>query len=122
MRIKQKVKVIVLPTIVLLSIFMVVGCSLTPKPHGKVSNISRQQHPELINGELDWGSEVAFDLTNEGDPGIIHVTVTLSSSEGQWNRTQDISLEAGQSKHLTYFFQEPTINVTNLQERVHVEP
>jgi hypothetical protein len=122
MRIQQKVNVIVLLTFVLLSICIVIGCSLTPKPHGKVSNISKQEHPELINGEFDWGSEVGFDLTNEGDSGIIHVTVTLSCSEGQWDRTQDLLLEAGHSKHLTYFFQEPTINATNLQARVHVEP
>jgi len=106
--------------IVLLSVAVLGGCLRGPR--GRVSNITRQEHPELINGNLDWGSEVGFDLKNEGESGMIHITVTLSCSEGQWVRSQDIFLEAGQFKHLTYFYQEPTINTTNLQALVRVNP
>ena len=76
----------------------------------------------LVNGEMDWGSEVSFDVKNEGDKGMIHVTVTLSCSEGQWVRTQDLLLEADQTMHLTYFFAEPTITASNYQARVSTEP
>jgi len=90
------------------------GCDLGAKgPRASVSNITHQEHPEFVNGEMDWGSEVALDVRNEAERGMIHVNVSLSSSEGQWSRSQDLLFEAGESKHLTYFFQEPTINAMN---------
>ena len=97
------------------------GCAVAG-PHSTVSNIAHNEHPEVISGDLDWGSEVNFDVVNQGERGMVHVTVTLSSSEGQWVRSQDLLFEAGQVRHLTYFFQEPTINVTNLQALVRVDP
>jgi hypothetical protein len=87
-----------------------------------ISDITRQEHPALVDSAMDWGSEVGFVLTNAGDRGLIHVTVTPSSSEGQWNRSQDLLLEAGQSQRLVYFFSEPTISATNFQARVGAEP
>jgi hypothetical protein len=98
------------------------GCDLTPSPHGVASNVTHQEHPQLVNGEFDWGSEVAFDVTNQSGRGTIHITITLSTSEGQWTRSQDLHFEKGQTMHLTYFFEEPTINATNYQAVVHVEP
>jgi len=106
--------------IVLLSFTVLSGCAWGPR--GSVWNITRQEHPAFINGEMDWGSEVGFDVKNEGARGMIHINVTLSCSEGQWVRSQDLLLEAGQPKHVTYFFQEPTINATNLQAQVRVNP
>jgi hypothetical protein len=67
---------------------------------------------------MDWGSEVGFDLRNNGERGVTHIVVVLSSSEGQWSRAQDLELETGKSRHLTYFFHEPT----NLQALVRVNP
>ncbi|HUJ33161.1 MAG TPA: hypothetical protein VLY23_17910 [Candidatus Acidoferrum sp.] len=104
-----------------LNIALLSSCFL-PRAHSVVTNVTRQEHPEVINGEMDWGSEVGFDLRNDGDRGMVHITVTLTCSEGEWNRTQDIQMEAGESRHFTYFFQEPTINATNYQGRVNVEP
>ena len=115
MRIKRKAFAIVLFSVVVLG-----GCE--KRPRGSVSNITRQEHPELINGQMDWGSEVGFDLKNEGERGMIHITVTVSCSEGRWVRSQDLLLEAGQFRHLTYFFHEPTINATNFQALVRVDP
>lgn len=100
---------------------LLAGCGLVG-PRGTVSNVTHQEHPELINGEFDWGSEVAFDVTNQSQRGAIHITVTLSTSEGQWSRSQDLIFEKGQTLHLTYFFPEPSINATNYQAAVHVEP
>src|SRR5882672_10413631 len=89
--------------IVLLSVAVLGGCD--KGPHGSVWNITREEHPALINGEMDWGSEVGFDVKNDGQRGTVHITVTLSCSEGQWVRSQNLLLEAGQPRHLTYFFQ-----------------
>lgn len=91
-------------------------------PHGVVSNVNHEEHPQLVDGNLDWGSEVSCDVTNQAVRGTIHITVTLSSSEGQWTRTQDLLLDQGQSMHLTYFFQEPTINASNYQAVVSANP
>lgn len=99
------------------------GCGLFPKrPHGIISNVTHQEHPEFINGEMDWGSEVGFDVRNASERGMIHITITLSTSEGQWDRSQDVLFEAGEFRHFTYFFQEPTINATNYQAVVRVDP
>jgi hypothetical protein len=106
--------------IVLLIVSLFGGCARGP--HGSVWNITRQEHPALISGEMDWGSEVGFDVKNEGERGMVHISVTLSCSEGQWARSQDLLLEAGQPRHLTYFFPEPTIAATNFQALVHVNP
>lgn len=91
-------------------------------PHGVVSNVNHEEHPQLVDGNLDWGSEVSCDVTNQAVRGTIRITVTLSSSEGQWARTQDLLLDQGQSMHLTYFFQEPTINASNYQAVVSANP
>ena len=69
-------------------------CAGCAQPHGVVSDVTRQEHPALVDSTMDWGSEVGFVLTNAGDRGMIHVTVTLSSSEGQWNRSQELLLDA----------------------------
>jgi hypothetical protein len=104
-----------------LGIGLLAGCGAF-RPHGVVSNVNHEEHPELINGNLDWGSEVSCDVSNQSVRGTIHITVTLSSSEGQWTRTQDLLLDQGQSMHLTYFFQEPTINASNYQAVVSANP
>lgn len=106
----------------LAGIGMMAACQPAQKPRGLISTITRQEHPALVNGEMDWGSEVGFDLANQGDRGMLHVTVTLSCSEGQWARQQDLLLDPKQSVHLSYFFEEPTINATNFQARVGVSP
>jgi len=106
--------------VTLLGIVLLAACNAGPR--GVVSNIARQEHPAFIAGDMDWGSEVSFDLRNIGEGGLIHILVVLSSSEGEWSRSQDLQLEPGEFRHLTYFFHEPTINVTNLQALVQVKP
>ncbi|HYA98522.1 MAG TPA: hypothetical protein VEH49_10525 [Methylomirabilota bacterium] len=103
------------------------ACSSPPpapknNAHGSVSNVRVTGEAQLINGEMDWGELVTFDLVNTGERGMLHITVVLSTSEGQWTRTQDLEFGAQESRTLSYFFQEPTINVTNVQARVSAEP
>jgi hypothetical protein len=50
------------------------------------------------------------------------VSPKLSSSEGEWSRTQNLSFDAGESRELKYLFPEPTISAGNLQARVSVFP
>lgn len=106
----------------ILFVTSMLGCGLVPKPSGHVSSVQVAEQPELVNGQLDWGGLVTFTVTNSGVEGMIHVVVTLSCSEGQWSRTQDLDFSQNQSMPLTYFFPEPTVNATNYQAQVTVTP
>src|SRR5581483_2997524 len=91
---------IIVGCVAVFGIVAVTGCNRGPRP--VVSNVTRQEHPEMISGELDWGSEVSFDVANNGEPGIVLVEVVLSSSEGEWSRTQKVMLGQGELRRLTY--------------------
>jgi hypothetical protein len=65
----------------------------------------------FINGQLDFGYEYALTVTNAGDQGDVSVRLTLSTSEGRFKRDQRLTFAQGESKRLSYFFQEPTVNV-----------
>jgi hypothetical protein len=100
---------------------VLMGCT-RPTPNGQVSNIKVEEEPELVNGQMDWGAKVSFTVTNFGVAGTIHVSVHLTCSEGEWTREQDLIFRPKETMSLTYFFQEPTINATNIQAHVVVNP
>jgi hypothetical protein len=89
---------------------------------GKVSNFVRREDTRFVNGELDYGFTLTFIVENKGKAGIIKIMPWLSCSEGEWTRTQNLQFEAGESKNLTYFFHEPTINSENVQSGVKISP
>lgn len=89
---------------------------------GTVSDLSASEETALVNGEPDYGVKVKFTLLNVSEAGLITITTRLSTSEGEWSRSQKLSFSAGESKLLTYFFHEPTINATNIQYSVTVSP
>ena|ERR1035437_5909948 len=101
---------------------ILLGCGSTPQPNGHVSNVQVTEEPELVDGQPDWGAKVTFTVTNSGAKGQIHVNVRLTCSEGQWSRMQDLDFGPQESMSLSYFFQEPTINATNYQTQVSVNP
>jgi hypothetical protein len=100
---------------------ILMGCP-APTPNGQVSGIKVEEEPELVNGQMDWGAKVSFTVTNTGVGGTIHVNVHLTCSEGEWSRDQDLIFRPNESMTLSYFFQEPTINATNIQAHVVVTP
>jgi hypothetical protein len=99
------------------------GCvELTSKAKGKASNLVCEKSARFINNDMDAGIDVAITVKNVGETGIIVVTPKITTSEGEWSRRQELQFNAGESKNLTYFFAEPTINATNIQCTVGVLP
>lgn len=89
---------------------------------GQVSNFEVNSDFGIINDEPDAGYTITFTVKNIGKRGILTITPKLSCSEGEWTREQTLTLEAGASRNLSYFFHEPTINSTNVQGSVKVDP
>lgn len=99
------------------------GCrSLTSRAKGQTSNLKCESDVGLINGEMDAGVKVAVIVRNVAEAGVITVKPEVSTSEGEWSRSQELQFDKGESKTLTYFFEQPTINATNIQCRVGVFP
>lgn len=98
---------------------LLTGCS---KATGQVEKISSEKDVQIINGEADYGIKLTIIVKNVGESDSIRITPQLSSSEGEWERTQNLYFDAGQTKTLTYFFHEPTINATNIHYSVNVFP
>lgn len=76
----------------------------------------------VVNNEFDYGAKVDLNLKNNGERGDIQIMVTLSSSEGEWTRTQNLIFDAAETKKLTYVFTEPTVNATNIEYRIVTLP
>ena len=90
---------------------------------GDVSNVKCDHDVRIVNGEFDYGVSVAADVKNTGDTGgDIALNVFLSTSEGEWKRSQTLTFDKGQAQHFEWFFAEPTINATNIQCRVTAFP
>jgi hypothetical protein len=106
-----------------LLIVLLLGCrALTSKAKGKASNLGCESDVGLVNGEPDAGVTVSVTVKNVGEAGFITIRPEISTSEGEWNRSQDLHFDAGETQNLTYFFAEPTINATGIQCRVGVLP
>ena len=96
--------------------------AVTSKAGGVASDLTVKGDTGVVDGQPDFGYKVKFTVTNAGEGGLITVTTRLSTSEGEWSRQQKLSFDAGQVMTLSYFFPEPTINVTNVQATVNVFP
>ncbi|HEX8148730.1 MAG TPA: hypothetical protein VF591_16225 [Pyrinomonadaceae bacterium] len=92
---------------------------------GKTSDIKCEPGMGVVNNEPDAGVNVKVTVTNVGEAGFIKVSPELSTSEGEWSRGQSLQFGKGESKSLTYFFHEPTVNIfagSAVQCRVGVSP
>jgi hypothetical protein len=117
--------VVVVIAIVALLVGVVGGVSLIGYllPDAKVENVEITSDTRIINGEFDYGELVSFDLkSTKSDAKDVPVRVTLTCSEGKWVQEQTVHLGPEESKHLSFFFAEPTINVTGVKARVEVVP
>ena len=76
----------------------------------------------IVDGEPDAGVRVAFTLRNTGESGPMQVGVRLSTSEGEFSASQEVTADGNTSRQLRYFFHEPTVNAENIQARVTCRP
>lgn len=102
---------------VLSAAFLLNGCA-----SGKVLSVDAKSDVGILNEEMDYGITVTVVVKNVGEDGTIMINPSLSCSEGEWERTQNLHFKAQEIKKLTYFFAEPTINATNCHYGVSVLP
>jgi hypothetical protein len=102
----------------------ILGCDkgTFSKAKGKAANLKCEADVGIVNGEPDAGVNVIVTVKNVGETGFINIKPELSTSEGEWRRSQDVHFDAGESQILTYFFDEPTINAKNIQCRIGISP
>jgi len=98
------------------------GSETTSKASCQLSTIETEPDVGIVNGEPDAGVRVGFTLRNAGQAGPIQVDVRLSTSEGEFSRSQSITADGNGSRRLRYFFHEPTINAENIQAQVTCRP
>ncbi len=98
------------------------GCAALSDAKGEVSNLRKKEEVKLMNNEPDYGYTVSVTVKNVGKAGVIEIKPWLTSSEGEWNRARTMEFTAGESKDLTFFFHEPTINATDIEYGVDVLP
>lgn len=96
--------------------------TLTSEAIGDLSHLKVEPSTDIINGEFDAGYLITFVVTNRGKTGPIKIRPSLSSSEGEWSRSQTINFNRGESKRFSYFFHEPSISATNIYESVRLTP
>lgn len=89
---------------------------------GQIIVVHHMGDVALIDGAPDAGVRVKATIKNDGKEGTLRVKVRLSSSEGEWTREQKLHFGSGESKDLTWFFGEPTINASNIQSWIEVSP
>jgi hypothetical protein len=88
----------------------------------KTSDQAWAKSTRVINGEFDAGLEVEVTVTNVGQKGFIYIQAQCSTSEGEWSRKQDLLFDKGETRELSYFFHEPTVNAENIECRLEVRP
>jgi hypothetical protein len=90
--------------------------------NGRMDSSTWENDVQLRNGWPDAGITTIIDVTNTAKKGLIMVSVTLSCSEGDWEREQKMLFDAGEARKVEFFFQEPTIHATNIETRTRVIP
>jgi hypothetical protein len=110
-------------TLIALTIFtiaiLLTGCS---DARGRVVKTNADYDVRLVNGELDYGLNVTVTVKNVGEPGSLRITPRVSTSEGEWDRTQNLHFDAGETKELSYFFHEMSINAQSVHYGASVFP
>lgn len=76
----------------------------------------------LINDNPDFGYTVRAVIHNVGQEGPIKVQASLSTSEGNFERLQELTFQTNQQLQLSYQFSEPTINATGIQSQIACIP
>jgi hypothetical protein len=93
--------------------------SLLPK--AKIENLSMSGDTRVINNEFDWGENVSFDVRSvSSNPKDVTVEVHLLCSEGEWTRMQNVHLGPNETRRVSVFFQEPTIDAKNIRAQVQI--
>jgi hypothetical protein len=122
-----------LVTLIVASSGVLVSCdrpplvSISDHPSNKArgvlyGRVTCNSDTRYINGEMNYGIGATLTVRNVGPTGFIRVTIILKCSEGEWSRSEELALCAGEYRTLDYFFYEPTRNAVNIECRASVSP
>lgn len=89
---------------------------------GEIVTVHQQLDIGVMDGAPDAGVLVKTSIKNVGQGGFIRVKAKLSTSEGEWEREQKLHFDANETKDLSWFFHEPTVNALNVQSWVQASP
>lgn len=125
----MKSKIVIVP-VALFSILSLTSCDDLLEIVAAVESkavpevVSHAINPDVwvVEDEFDYGQRVALKLRNTGEQGSVIVNVVLSTSEGEWTRTQTVTMAAAEIKELAYVFTEPTVNAANIEYRITTLP
>ena len=98
---------------------LLTGCSAA---RGKIVQAKARPDVQITSEGPDYGVTVTATIKNVGRAGSLMISPEISTSEGEWDRTQHLHFAANETKTLTWFFPEPTINADNIQFEVSVFP
>ena len=76
----------------------------------------------IINNNPDFGYTIRTTIRNIGQEGQLKVRAFLSTSEGNFERSQALTFQSNQEAALSYQFPEPSINATGVQSRITCSP
>lgn len=76
----------------------------------------------IIRNDSDFGYLLAAKVYNAGKTGAIYFKAELTTSEGEYQRSQKMEFAAGEVRTLYFQFPEPTINATNVRYTVSCSP
>jgi hypothetical protein len=91
-------------------------------PKCEVLHVEQTEMPFYINDEWDAGYLVSTIVRNASESGGVSVVIRLSTSEGTFERSQNVILQKGDSMKLEYKFHEPTVGAQNVQAQVGCSP
>jgi hypothetical protein len=123
-----------LVTLVVASLVVLIGCdrdhalvAITEHPSNKAKgalygDVRCNSETQFINGEWNYGFTTTVTVRNVGQTGFIKVTVYIKCAEGEWSRSEEIPICAGEYRTLTYFFHEPTHKTVNVECRAYASP
>ncbi len=120
----EKIDNILGTIVVVVIIFAAIGYFSDNQNNAKCIITGEPIQPEvfIINDEPDAGYTYKLNAKNVGDTGEITVEVTLSTSEGEFNRKQTLAMDSGEQRKLSFSFPEPTVNASNIQGRASCSP
>src|ERR1700682_3652905 len=77
-------------------LILVLGCNkgTFSKAQGKASNLVCKGDVGIVKGQPDAGVTVTVTVKNVREAGFINIKPQLSTSEGEWSRSQDVHFDA----------------------------
>jgi hypothetical protein len=98
---------------------LLTGCN---GQRGELLGVKAKHDVRITSEGPDYGVTVTATIKNVGRAGSLMISPEISTSEGEWDRTQHLHFAANETKTLSWFFPEPTINAGNIQYQVGVFP